>query len=162
MVELEVTDQHAGDNYQIETSFEDFSQNPTPPSWMSGIITAWKRVYVENDKMYRKGGILVNSFNSSTCGSSCKKIKVYGWSNVQVGDSIKVFDEINQSGETRTITAIANNADTTKTLTLNSRLNKHYLASNQLTNPIGPAFANGHSAGIGVAQAVTTRRISRI
>jgi hypothetical protein len=54
---LTSTDQEAGDNYQIEASF-DSNFSCAQNCWRSGIITAWKRVYVERDSMYRQGAQL--------------------------------------------------------------------------------------------------------
>jgi hypothetical protein len=53
--ELEITSFAAGDNYRVEASFnEDFScPNGKCPS--TGVLTAWKRVYVEVNKMFRRG-----------------------------------------------------------------------------------------------------------
>jgi hypothetical protein len=53
--ELEITSFAAGDNYRVEGSFnQSFScPNATCPS--TGILTAWKRVYVEVNKMFRRG-----------------------------------------------------------------------------------------------------------
>jgi hypothetical protein len=53
--ELEITSFAAGDNYRVEASFnEDFTcPNAACPS--TGILTAWKRVYVEVNKMFRRG-----------------------------------------------------------------------------------------------------------
>jgi len=54
---LTSTDQEAGDNYQIEASYDaNFTCAPNCPK--SGIITAWKRVYVERDSMFRQGAAL--------------------------------------------------------------------------------------------------------
>ncbi len=53
---LTVTDQFAGDNYQIEAFFEDPVPNPNAVVvGTSGTITAWKRIYLEKDLMFRRG-----------------------------------------------------------------------------------------------------------
>jgi hypothetical protein len=53
---LQVTDQFAGDNYQIQAFLEDLVMNPNAVSvGTSGIISAWKRIYIETDHMFRRG-----------------------------------------------------------------------------------------------------------
>lgn len=57
-VTLEITDHAAGDNYQVEASLEkDFKCSPVPCQ-KSIVYTAWKRVYVEMNKMYRRSAFL--------------------------------------------------------------------------------------------------------
>jgi hypothetical protein len=142
------------------------------------VYTAWKRVYVERDRMFRRGGVLYQSYGSTldcggegqpacSCGGAgqppccgtagqppCNQIVVYDWTNASDGDTIVVFDETQtyeSGGETRTITAIAHNGSGLKTLTLNAPLAHNYLASgDDGQNPPHPTFANGHSAGFGV------------
>jgi hypothetical protein len=49
----------SGDNYQVEGSFtSDFVCGPTCGGTKTGVITAWKRIYVERDKMFRQGSLL--------------------------------------------------------------------------------------------------------
>lgn len=56
---LQATDYAAGDNYRVKGSID--PQLLTNPSFQcsdcpdTGVITAWKRVYLETDKMFRKG-----------------------------------------------------------------------------------------------------------
>ena len=57
-VTLEITDHAAGDNYQVEASLDkDFKCSPAPCQ-KSIVYTAWKRVYVEVNKMYRRSAFL--------------------------------------------------------------------------------------------------------
>jgi len=59
---LQTTDYAAGDNYRVKGSID--PQLLTNPSFQctdcpdTGVITAWKRVYLETDKMFRKGAML--------------------------------------------------------------------------------------------------------
>jgi hypothetical protein len=55
---LTITDRFAGDNYQIEAS-PDPQFSCAPNCSRSGIITAWKRVYVEQNRMFRRGTLLL-------------------------------------------------------------------------------------------------------
>lgn len=62
-VTLGITDHVAGDNYQVEASLDpDFSCS-TAPCRRSIIYAAWKRVYVEMNKMYRRGAFLTKKVN---------------------------------------------------------------------------------------------------
>ncbi len=57
-VTLEITDHAAGDNYQVEASLnENFNCSPDPCQ-KSIVYTAWKRVYVEADRMFRRGAYI--------------------------------------------------------------------------------------------------------
>jgi hypothetical protein len=62
---LTITNYAAGDNYQIEGGTD---QNFTCPNGCdkSGVITAWKRVYVESDRMFRAGTFLTQPFSPCT------------------------------------------------------------------------------------------------
>jgi hypothetical protein len=63
---LEGTDRYAGDNYQIEASFDpSFTCATTSTCAKSVIVTAWKRVYVAVNKMFRKGAFIAQ--NVSAC-----------------------------------------------------------------------------------------------
>jgi hypothetical protein len=65
---LETTDQYAGDNYQVLASFDppgpdgkfpcEAAANNGEGCARSAKITAWKRVYLENESMFRKGAFL--------------------------------------------------------------------------------------------------------
>ncbi len=54
---LTVTDHAAGDNYAVEASL-DSGFSCSPNCIRSGIVTAWKRVYIERDRMFRKGSFI--------------------------------------------------------------------------------------------------------
>ncbi len=66
-VDLQITDHCAGDNYIV-------TANPGPsnalpkPDWRNatGNLVAWKRVYVENDAMFRVGCYLASDFTHDT------------------------------------------------------------------------------------------------
>jgi hypothetical protein len=51
--EFRITQRYAGDNYRVY-----FFQPSGKGILKSALVTAWKRAYVENDKMCRKGGLL--------------------------------------------------------------------------------------------------------
>jgi hypothetical protein len=65
-VELEATDRYAGDNYYLEASFDaQFTCAIAGPDGAdacarSGLVTAWKRMYLETDEMYRNSQLLAD------------------------------------------------------------------------------------------------------
>ena len=158
---LHTTAQYAGDNYQVQASYQSLSAT-TPVTnahikAQSGIITAWKRVFVERDRMFRKGGLLFADFNKDTCSPNCNKILLYDWATVADGDSIVVFDEAATAevgGEVRTVQGVPVPGPPNsgyETVTLNANLTKNYYAtSNNASSPPVPTFSTGHSGGVGV------------
>ncbi|MCC6723282.1 MAG: hypothetical protein IT258_02140 [Saprospiraceae bacterium] len=60
-VDLKITDQYSGDNYVVEASL---SPNFEPGCAYDKTINlvAWKRIYVEYDRMYKKGATLIQDF----------------------------------------------------------------------------------------------------
>lgn len=73
---LRTTMQHAGDNYRVEASVDpelvsnaDYSCDSRCAR--SGTITAWKRVYVEEDRMFRAGAFLAAHLIPCTNSSNC-------------------------------------------------------------------------------------------
>jgi len=156
-VVLNTSNRYAGDNYIVQASFDNWGGGATTPAMTeTGIISNWKRIYIEKDKMFKRGGVLYSDFNKSTCSPNCNQITVYDWANVAKNDVIVVFDEhytAETGGETRTVAADPhNNGDGTVTLTLDADLtNDCYVASTSTgTSPPMPDFANYDGAGIGV------------
>ena len=101
---------HAGDNFIVEASgssaFEEFEE--------SGLLVAWKRYYIEEDKMYRIGSDLAADFTNDG-DSDNDVISVINGGVFSVDDEIDVFDADNS--ETRTIIAISGNDITVADLT---------------------------------------------
>ncbi len=156
----------AGDNFAIQVSLkEDFSLMPRT----SGTLTVWKRAYIEQDTMFRKGALLYDTYDPATCGSNCNKIGVYSWGEtvssfqVKKNDVIVFFDDTYSSGdpsldvttEKRKVTNVAINAGVA-TITFKNptagqpdKLTKGYEASNRDSSNM-PFFTSGHSAAVGV------------
>jgi hypothetical protein len=87
-VVLRVTNRNAGDNYQVEASAVQGFGNTTNCTttnncYRSGIITAWKRVYLESDVMFRRG-----AFVESTSGPAAAPSQP---PNIVYVDSCKPF-----------------------------------------------------------------------
>ncbi len=103
-VNAKITGRYAGDNYQLRASFTNFipgtvGYNPNYHiKGESGIVTAWKRVYVERDRMFRKGALLARNFNPATCGvgaePGCNVVEVFDWGSserLQINDVVTLF-----------------------------------------------------------------------
>ncbi len=123
-VYLKVTGRHAGDNYQIEVTKCGpggcaAEHLPERVVALLPIVTAWKRIHIERDRMFRRGGVLAEDYlPQSDCGTPanplcdcvgdpgaaccsapppathCNQIVVYEWQNAAAGDEISVFDEL--------------------------------------------------------------------
>jgi len=146
----------------------------------STVFTAWKRVYVERAKMFRRGGVLARSYGPREpgcggpdepecpfcghddyppcCGTDgqlpCDQIEVYDWDNVSGGVVVCVFDEINtypDNAEYRILTGIQPSSGFDgEILTLDEPLHQDYRAATTHATEDQPIFRNLHSAGIGV------------
>ena len=152
---MKLPPRYSGDNWQVEVRKKNLSGGlvANQVCTYSAVFNGWKRVFVERDKMFRKGGLLYEDFNASTCSPSCNQIKVYDWTNVANGDTVVVFDETNTAeagGEIRTITGTpSDNGDGSVTINLNANLTKNFFTGkNSGTGLLD--FSNGHSGGIGV------------
>jgi hypothetical protein len=91
---LQTTSQYAGDNYQILASFEPPNDDGTFPCEdpntgdgcnRSGTITAWKRLYLENASMFRRGAFLAAAAPSGT-----SSLAVVDARSFRVGDAVAV------------------------------------------------------------------------
>ena len=94
-VTLTITNQYAGDNYQVGFSFKPtFLTDPAEkPAAITGILTAWKRVYIERDKMFRRGGLLYkNAQVGETAITLYKNPDDTPWCTLNPGEKIAVFD----------------------------------------------------------------------
>jgi hypothetical protein len=176
--EFRITNRYGGDNYKVYLSFD---QSAEHFATTSDIYTAWKHVHLERERMCNVGGILFQDYGATgQCGGAgqaaccglippatpCNQILVYedpgqpGGTNISVGQSIVVFDELNpyeSAGYTRTVMAPPlNNGNGSITLTLDSALPKSYRASAEFmpgVAPHVPDFVNGHSGGVCVPSA---------
>ena len=63
---LEVTDHIAGDNYQVEGASNDRFMCPSGPCARTGVFTVWKRVYAEEEHMFRQGSFLNGRADAGT------------------------------------------------------------------------------------------------
>jgi len=156
---MKLPPRYSGDNWQVEVRKKNLSSGIVANQicTYSAVFNGWKRVFVERDKMFRRGGLLAVDFNKSTCGSNCNQVVLYNWANVVKDDVIVVFDELSPyetKGEVKSVSIDpVDNGDGTITVTLDSNLTADcYYASTFTGTPpnIAPDFGNGHSAGVGV------------
>lgn len=157
-VYLKLPERFSGDNWQVEIrrmSPSIWTIIPNQVPTFTDVFTGWKRVFVERDKMFRRGGLLFEDFNAGSCSPNCNKIKLYDWANVADGDTIVIFDELETfeklDREERIVSgAPFPNGDGSVTVTLSANLTKSYYKSAQTGSPAVPTFSNGHSGGVGV------------
>jgi len=181
MVNLIIPPTASGDNFQIKVTKCDASGTALPErvgAW-STVFTAWKRVYVERARMFRRGGVLASDYGPREpgCGGEdepecpfcghddyppccgldglpCDQIEVYAWSNVAEGDAVYAFDEFNtypDCAEYRIVTDVQTSPTIyALLLTLNEPLHRCYRSSTVDETRGEPDFNNTHSAGIGV------------
>jgi len=108
--ELKITGVAAGNNYVV---YVRALEAPDPESSVepvcSGTIVAWKRIYLEQDSMYRiSSDITVNTTPDGD--SSPDNVTVANSSLFALGSTVKIFDADNPAGETGEVSAI--NPDT--------------------------------------------------
>ncbi len=184
-VYLKVTNRYAGDNYQVEVMKcvpSGCGQSPFPGALtqrivaLSPIFTAWKRIFIERDMMFRKGGVLSRNYGATghcggagqpnCCGAGdelpCNQIEVYSWANIGQDDNIHVFDEVQtfekSSPDVRRVLSKGPDANGVQILTLDSPFSRSYFAAQiTATTPYQPTFAPGsdgkrHGAGLGVTE----------
>lgn len=97
---LTVTAKCSGDNYIVRTKG---SAQSAKALAKTAIITAWKRIYIERDKMYRCGTYLSSNF-SPDGNSLPDTLAVDDASLINVGDTVIVFDS-KTAGEPGQVTA---------------------------------------------------------
>jgi len=154
---MKLPPRYSGDNWQVEVTRKNLSGSlvANQVCTYSAVFNGWKRVFIERDKMFRRGGLLYEDFNKSTCGSNCNQIRLYDWTDVEKDDVIVVFDELSPYETKGEVKVVAydpiDNGDGTITVTLDSNLTADcYYASTFTGSPSMPNFSNGHSAGVGV------------
>lgn len=111
---LTVTDRYAGDNYRVRARLAAGG----PVVAKTGVITAWKRVFVEMDRMFRGPGQYLTT--NSTAGATT--LAVTSTSRFTAGDTVDVFDAVNDIPEVRQVQSVG-----PTTITLTSPLSKPHL-----------------------------------
>jgi hypothetical protein len=93
---LKVPANVSGNNFQVEATkckADGTVLDKKIPN-LSPVFTTWKRVYVERDKMFRRGGLL---YDDAMIGDSAvvlyKNPDDTCWDNISSGDKIAIFDK---------------------------------------------------------------------
>ena len=104
-VTLTITDQYAGDNYQVEFSLDaDFSRILD----QTAVMVAWKRIYIEEDTMYKAGALLQSDFTPD--GDALPdSLTVTDGSEFSAGNTVLVFDAVSPLGEEAVVSSVSNN-----------------------------------------------------
>jgi hypothetical protein len=165
-VYLTITSRYAGDNYIVRATcidpddkpFNDKSgvtdgsanaQIPESEIRQTALLTAWKRMYVEVDKMFRNGTDLTDTSGSGQPDAGQIHVPTgsgLGQLDVAVGDTVQIFDTaaVNQVapyGEIRTVTAVS-----ATDITVDADLIRDYTVERnahvgKLTDMSNPAYA---------------------
>ncbi len=110
---LTITDRYAGDNYRVRARLTAGG----PLIARTGIITAWKRIFVEQDKMFRQPGQDL----TSDAPAAATTLDVSDSSRFVVGDAVLIFDADNQDPESNSVAAT-----TPTTITLTAPIARSY------------------------------------
>jgi hypothetical protein len=167
---LKVPARYSGNNFQVEVTKCDYNGTPIPTkvAGLSSIYTAWKRVYVERDSMFRRGGLLYAPDDTHmTIPAGSSSLQVYkGPSGAQLdnlvgGDKIAIFDKDHpfEGPHDEAYVGVIDRTTSTDYATVNLVTARtggttyvtrfSYTASPQDTTHY-PDFSKGSSAGIGV------------
>ncbi len=167
---LKVPARYSGNNFQVEVTKCDYNGTPIPTKvlGLSAVYTAWKRVYVERDSMFRRGGLLYAPDDTHmTIPAGSSSLQVYkGPSGAQLdnlvgGDKIAIFDKdhpfegphdeayVGAIDRTTSTDYATVNLVTARTGGTTYVTRFSYTASPQDTTHY-PDFSKGSSAGIGV------------
>jgi len=102
---LTITNQYAGDNYQVYAAGHPVPKPNQEATQLTKYMVAWKRIYFEEDMMYRVGSDLVEDFfddgNSMSDTIEVEDARVFA-----VDDVVEIFDALNPVRETAVITAV--------------------------------------------------------
>ncbi len=99
---LKVPARHSGNNFQIEVTKCSYNGNPitTKVLGLSAVYTTWKRVFVERDYMFRKGGVLyAPDADHMIIPAGASSLQIYKgpsgaqFDNLVGGDRIAIFDK---------------------------------------------------------------------
>jgi hypothetical protein len=166
---LKVPERYSGDNFQVEVTKCDYSGNVLPErvASLSSVYTSWKRVFVEKDRMFRKGGVLAGDVAQGA--NTVYLAKTYDavnskWvraDNVELNDRIAIFDTqapFEGAHDEVCVIGLANeNDDQVARVTVllgtmdcqgGYTLARGYMASVSAAGVWD--FSTGHSAGVGV------------
>jgi hypothetical protein len=117
-VDLIITDRYAGDNYRVLISTQN---SPFKEQARSPIITAWKRIYIEKDKMYKVGQFL-SADSGKDYGTTHKEIFISDTSAFANDDEVHIMGYSDPAGEILIVESIVDNDH----LVVGTPMNKNY------------------------------------
>jgi len=96
---LKIPDDFSGENFLVQVSKADPATSQLVPNrvpTLGPVFTSWKRVFLEQDRMFRRGALLAKDFDPATCGSGgvepeCNQVIVFDWANTFPGDQVVLF-----------------------------------------------------------------------
>ena len=158
------TSSAGGDNYRLEASFGTFDPTCDDPSaafvWnVSPLYTVWKRIFVEHDFMFQKGGFLWADAPAGASEILVAKLYPIRSDGLSVGDRIAIFDvdhPYDGAHDTACISSITDRSvDQFVTFALDDcsgavkTLAFDYSASASIFGPGGLDLSGGGSAAVG-------------
>ncbi len=176
---MKLPPRYSGDNWQVEVTRKNLSGSivANQVCTYSAVFNGWKRVFVERDKMFRRGGLLFaypspESDRIIPVGSST--IRIYKltdgsqWDNLNIGDKIALFDSLTPYENWNHDECYVGDIDrascpdyATVSLTLSDLSTPYTTKCSYTASPWVnstdkyPDFSLGSSAGIGVVYSTT-------
>jgi hypothetical protein len=163
---LKVPANFSGDNFQLEmTKCDPLTSTPLPQRVvaLSPVFTSWKRVLVETERMFRRGGLLALDYEyDPSCQVDCNRVAVFEPTIVAVDDLVTIFDTTNGPQQSNSETAYVEQKipgpGSTSWVYLRDRDGNQFIpirdydASSDQDDPSNPILdlTDGRSAGIGV------------
>ncbi len=98
---MKLPPRYSGDNWQVEVTRKNLSGSivANQVCTYSAVFNGWKRVFVERDKMFRRGGLLfAHDETDNVYSSNISTVYIYKnsdgsqWDNLNIGDKIALFD----------------------------------------------------------------------
>jgi hypothetical protein len=158
---LNTTDRYAGDNYIVQASYDTWDTlNTTKALAQTGVITTWKRIYIEKDTMFRQGGILAANANAGDA-----KVVVWNWASlpacgdtptvppcyqIAVVDSQHPYESNHDEPYISYVVADPNISGANDLYLVQADGVTPYTLSHDYVASPYPAFDSGNSAGVGV------------
>ncbi len=135
---LIITDRYAGDNYEVIVHMEK-NDNSIMSVATTGILTAWKRIYIEADKMFKKGSPIVLPVMPYT-----NEISVSDTADFTISDTVVIMDINNDNYEYWEMFNIDDIDYDNKIIILNNTTQRGYIQS---TNELLPESFLGITNG---------------
>lgn len=93
VVYLKVPAHYSGDNFRIEVSKQDWGPTCEAPNTVEHVsprFTSWKRIFIERDKMFRRGGLLAE--DAAPGQMSVQVAKTWDGNSYEAKDGLSIGD----------------------------------------------------------------------